>query len=253
MATINNYMKSSLNSMNTSMYTSLFGNSNDSTANFLSDYASVKNGSYGKLLKAYYTKGESSSGFPGASFLPDTKNTGMADSAQKLSRIQTVSSDLSKSSQALLNDSLWEKKETRSEDGTLRSDYDWDAITKAVSSFVKDYNQMLTTAVDSDTKGVLRNAYNMTEITRVNQRLLAEAGINIGEGNKLEVDTSKLKTAKMSTLKSLFQDSYSYVGSISQKVANINSAAGGKSLYTQNAKYSTTVASAIATTVDSEV
>ena len=36
------------------LFQSMSGNSN---LNFLSDYMSIKNGSYGKLMKAYYGKG----------------------------------------------------------------------------------------------------------------------------------------------------------------------------------------------------
>ena len=41
-------------------YSALFGGTSNSSSlggtNILSDYASIKNGSYGKLLKAYYAK-----------------------------------------------------------------------------------------------------------------------------------------------------------------------------------------------------
>ena len=41
-------------------YSALFGGTSDSSSvgntNMLSDYAAIKNGSYGKLMKAYYAK-----------------------------------------------------------------------------------------------------------------------------------------------------------------------------------------------------
>ena len=37
-------------------FSSLIGGATNSSANLLSDYASIKNGSYGKMMKAYYAK-----------------------------------------------------------------------------------------------------------------------------------------------------------------------------------------------------
>ena len=151
MATINDYMNSAFYSSKNSMVSSFFGGSSDSTSNFLSDYASVKNGSYGKLLKAYYAKDVSSAASSNSSSsVSGSKVPASTDSAQKLSTIQSSASDLSKSTQALMSESLWEKKTQTAEDGTTSSGYDWDTITKAGRSFVKDYNNMMDTAAESE-------------------------------------------------------------------------------------------------------
>jgi len=41
---------------------------------------------------------------------------------------------------------------------TTKEDYDWDSITKAVKSFVDNYNKTIESAGSSNTKDVLRNA-----------------------------------------------------------------------------------------------
>ncbi len=42
-------------------YSSLFSSMGSSSGNWLADYATIKNGSYGKLMKAYYAEAKSSS------------------------------------------------------------------------------------------------------------------------------------------------------------------------------------------------
>ena len=123
----------------------------------LADYASIKNGSYGKLLKAYYAKQD------------EEKAASGGDSVQKGALMKTGADALKKSADALNNDELWEKKKIKKKDEKTREeieveDYDWNAITKAVKSCVEDYNDVVEQAGDSNSKDVLRNAVWMTGI-----------------------------------------------------------------------------------------
>lgn len=142
-------------------YSALFGGTSDSSVgstNLLSDYAAIKNGSYGKLLKAYYAK-------------QDAENSaGTGDTSQKLTLMKTSADSLKKSADALNDSSLWEKKKIKKKDEetgeeTEVEDYDWEAITKAVKSFIEDYNDVVEEAGESNTKDVLRNAAWMTGMT----------------------------------------------------------------------------------------
>lgn len=82
-------------------FSALMGGTVNSSGNLLSDYASIKNGSYGKLLKAYYAK-------------QDAENASMSgDSAQKLTLMRLSADSLKKSADALNNSSLWEKRRLR--------------------------------------------------------------------------------------------------------------------------------------------
>ncbi|MBD5531169.1 MAG: hypothetical protein HDQ98_03045 [Lachnospiraceae bacterium] len=88
----------------------------------LADYASIKNGSYRKLLKAYYKKADADSSSGG-----DTK--------QNLTLMQSSANALSQSAQSLMNESLWKKKTTtvtdeKTGEKTTKNDYDWDTIIK---------------------------------------------------------------------------------------------------------------------------
>ena len=74
-------------------YSALFGGTSDSSSvgntNMLSDYAAIKNGSYGKLMKAYYAKQDAE------------KLSGKGDTSQKLTLMKTSADSLKKSADAL--------------------------------------------------------------------------------------------------------------------------------------------------------
>ena len=230
-------------------FSALTGGTANPSGNLLSDYASIKNGSYGKLLKAYYTK-------------QDTESASMSgDSRQKLTFMRSSSDSLKKSADALKDSSLWEKKKLKKKDeetGEVNEveDYDWDSITKAVKSFIEDYNAVVGQAGDSDTKNVLRNAMWMTDITDSVKNLLSKAGITIGKGNKLELDEDALKETNVMTLKSLFLGSGSFADKISQKAASMSNAAANAvarvrgTTYTKNGGYSDTLSKLLSSTLD---
>ena len=67
----------------------------------LSDYAAIKNGSYGKLLKAYYAKQDAE------------KAVTAGDSVHKSTLMKNGADALKKSADALNNDALWEKKKIK--------------------------------------------------------------------------------------------------------------------------------------------
>lgn len=229
-------------------YTSLFsGMSSSGTGLDLTDYAAIKNGSYGKLMKAYY-KNQS-----------DTKAAQSGDSKQTTTLLKSGADALQKSAAALMEDSLWEKKLVKKKDEktgeeTEVEDYDWEAITKAVDTFVEDYNNILSKAADSDDKNVLRNAARMTSVSTEMANLLDEVGIKIGSDNKLSVDSEKLKSASIGTLKTLFTGMHSFGDKIMQKATAIARAVSGtNNTYTNNATYSDTLSKLVSGKVDEEI
>ena len=87
---------------------------------------------------------------------------------QKSTLMKSGADALKKSADALNNDELWEKKKIKKKDEKTGKeikveDYDWEAITKAVKSFVEDYNDVVEQAGNSNSKDVLRSAVWMTE------------------------------------------------------------------------------------------
>ncbi len=227
---------SSVNTNYTDIFTSMgIGTSGSESAFSLTDYMSIKNGSYGKLLKAYYKK-------------QDAEETAAAESEKKqLSLLKNSADELKNSVLDLMDEDLFEKKtiETKDEktgEVTKKEDYDWDAIVKAVKAFVEDYNTVIGSAGESDDKGVLRNASWLTQTTEANEKLLESVGITIDSVNKLKLDEDALKQANISTLKLIFQGVNSYADKVVRKAAQIGTAAvqgtnAGGSAYTNTADY----------------
>ncbi len=217
--------------------------------NFLSDYASIKNGSYGKLLKAYYNKTRDTSDTTGTDKSSKLSTSLATDSAKTLAAIDSAADKLKESADALINkgkDSLFKEKDVtvKNEDGTTTTtkEYDMDAIYKSVSSFVKDYNSLLDTVKKSDSTSVQKSTSNMTNITSLYSKTLEKVGITVGSDNKLSIDEEKFKAADTSLLKSTFNNSPSFAYSISSQASYIDFAASREATkantYNFNGNYS---------------
>ena len=207
-------------------FNSFFGTSSAdnsaSGASWLSEYASIKNGSYGKLAKAYYAKKSGTD--------EKTAKAEQEKQQQTDNRIATTADTLKDAASATIDvASLFEKKEltVTKEDGTTekKNDYDYDAIYKAVKKFADSYNEMLTQGEKSDKTGVLSPTAHMVSATLKNSRLLADAGITVNKDNSLSVDEEKLKSTKITTLKALFHGKNSYADQIASKASLIGNAA----------------------------
>jgi hypothetical protein len=212
MATISAYDSSSISVLFSSLSTSS-SSSSTNTSGLLgisfTDYASIRNGSYFKLLNAYYSDSASSEVKSAVSNSTSTSS----DSTKTLSAIKSDAQSLEKSSAALLatdKSNLFAEKTTTAEDGTSTTGYDTDSIYKAVSQFVSDYNDVIDSAADSNTTSILRAAKNMVNYSSVNANSLAKVGITIDSDNKLVLDKDTFEKADMSKVKSIFQDKGSY-------------------------------------------
>ena len=83
-------------------FSALFSGTSDSSSvgntNMLSGYAAIKNGSYGKLMKAYYAKQDAE------------KLSGKGDTSQKLTLMKTSADSLKKSAEKEAEEAEQEKK-----------------------------------------------------------------------------------------------------------------------------------------------
>lgn len=202
-----------------------FGGSKNSSgisgmAGLLGDYSSIKNGSYGKLMKSYYgiekaSKKESSS----ISTAKDKENT--------IKQLKSSSEDLSESAKALYgksgSNSVFAKKSTTDENGNKKESYDVDAIYKRVSDFAKSYNDMLVAANKSENDKVVSSVASMITTTGQNKNMLSELGISISSENyRMTIDEDAFKKADMSVAKSLFSGTGSYGYNIAAKASMVN-------------------------------
>jgi hypothetical protein len=214
MATISAYDSSSISvlfsSLTTNKTSSVSSVSNDLLGISYSDYASIKNGSYHKLLSAYYSTDSSSSELK--SVVSNSTSTSK-DSSKTLTSIQSDAESLASSADTLLatgKSDIFAETTKTAEDGTTTTGYDTDAIYSAVNKFVSDYNSLIDSAADSNTTSILRAAKNMVNYSSVNSNALSKIGITIGTDNKLTLDKDTFEKADMSKVKSLFRDSGSY-------------------------------------------
>ena len=185
-------------------YSALFSSLNKSSGavnnNFLSDYASIKNGSYGKLLRAYYSEDGSNSSVKS---IASKKTTAVSDTDKKaLTKLQNSTDSLKDAADALLT--------TGSKSVFGKEDKVTDAAYDAVSKFVNDYNSVLdasknvsSNAVDSRVTGLINN-------TTSNSKMLGQVGISVGSDGRLSIDKDTFTKADVSKVKTLFQGNGSF-------------------------------------------
>ncbi len=227
----NNSVGSLFSSLNTT-------NKSSDLSSLLSEYSSIRSGSYKKLLTKYYADDSSSN--KSASTTTSTSN----DSTKKLASIQSGAKSLSSSASDLISvgtKSLFNKVSKTAEDGSTSKVYDTDEIYKAVKSFVDSYNGVIDSTETTNTANIANSVKSMITSTKTNQNLLKSLGITVDSDFKLSIDEKKFKSADMSVAKSLFNGSGSYAYQISSKASMINhyaeSEASKANTYGSNGKY----------------
>ena len=224
-----------INSRNnySNLFSSIFSSSSGGSGvnNFLADYASIKNGSYGKLMKAYYARNKedvSSTARKTANYKPNPVKKSV-DSAETLTKIKQNADDLKASADTLLktgSDSVFESN-------------DREALYNAVSSFVSNYNSVLDTAGKSDTATIQNRASMMANATNANKNLLEKIGVNLSD-NRLSIDKEAFEAADINTIKSLFNENYSYANRISSYASYISNKAAAEGASATSKPSSTT-------------
>lgn len=205
--------------------------SNVASSDFLGQYASIKNGSYGKLMKAYYGKNASDS-VKKLAQNTDTRKTTTSEETTNIAKVQTTTDALKESADALLangSKSLFQQVDitTKDENGveTTTKGYSTDAIYNALNSFVLRYNAVVDAAGNISDKSVSGRIDSMTGATVSNYKLLNRVGITVGENGKLSINKDAFSKADMNTVKNLFHGSGSYGYQISAQSSMINFAA----------------------------
>lgn len=209
----------------------------------LSEYASIRSGSYGKLMRSYFsmdsTKGTSKSDDSTKNTIEDlaTTTSTSKDSTKTLAAIESDAKELTDSAKALYTHSN-NKVFTKDSGGS----YDTDKIYKAVKRFADDYNSMLDTAGKSSTNRISRSVSSMKNETSYNEKPLKEIGITVDEKTgKLSVDETTFKSADTEKIKNLFNGTGSYAYSVATKAAMTESYAKSEAAksntYTKNGTY----------------
>jgi len=210
-----------LNKYTTTDYSTLFNSmpktkesSGDGFTNLATEYNSIRTGSYGKLLSAYYKK----------------MNGG--DSATEAMQKETANRQLVGGNASSLKSAAKTLSKIDFYDDT---DAGKEKSLKAVKDFVSSYNSVIDTADDVNSKSILRNAVWMTNITKKSAGLLNELGISVGKDNKLTLDETKWANAHNSTKAALFNGRQGFAEKMVYKANQMTNFSAEKASYTASA------------------
>lgn len=171
------------------------------TMSWLGDYASIKNGSYGKLMKAYYSETGNNSAVKSMAQKTTAKTNSELKSAKTdLSKADSSADALKASADALLKKGA----------GSVFEKDDKDAVYDAVSSFVKDYNETVKAAGNVSDKSVAGRLSSLTGNTSVYAKQLSAIGITIQDDKTLSIDKEAFQKADATKVQNLFQGNGSF-------------------------------------------
>lgn len=184
---------------------SFFGGTGSS--NFFSDYASIRNGSYRRLLKAYYGTNNSSSTTSGTrsktsnvldQILEERKNPKVSkETGEANSKLTAGIPTLTNAVKALQNDTTY----TASEDGKKSAQ---DKVVSALKNYVAEYNDVVSAAKKSTLSGKTSHVAGMMKSTTANADKLKEIGITINANGTLQFIEGQAKRADISKVQELF-------------------------------------------------
>ena len=217
-------------------YSFLFSNlngSNNSNNIFnsinLSDYNSIKTGTYGKLLKEYYKKVDTEE--TDSTSKKNTVNKPDSEAIKELKQIQTDANALRDAAGKLMQ---------RGSSSTLGSD-DMNKAYAAVKDFADKYNTLMEEGSESDSKSIKRTAEGMVDLMKDYKESLNEIGITIDKDNKLVVDKDTFMKSSMDNVQDLFRGNNSLSYLTSMRAVSISNTAYSESnqsnLYTGNGSY----------------
>lgn len=236
------------------LFDSLNNNSKSNSNNIfnaidLGEYHSIKSGTYGKLLKAYYAKDEVEASDDTKDTDSKKKTLAQDTAVEKLTEVSGNADTLEDSAEKLISrgtDSLFKEKELTVKDAsgeeTTVMGYDTDAIYKAVKDFTTKYNSFLESVEDSDSSKLDQEKDNLTSVVTDYAAELEKVGITINEkDNTLSVDEKTFKAADIDDLKKLFNGNASFTYKVATKASMVGATAESEANtmknYTSNGTY----------------
>ena len=229
-----------LGSGTSDIYSSLLGGGSgtDASSTLLTDYASIKNGSYGKMMKAYYAKTSEEEGTSASGSNSKTKNTdaASASAARKFYETATAMNSLDYSEDNI--DELYDK----------------------VSEYIKNYNALMTAASKSENASVKAQADALNDYTYQNYKLFSRLGITMNSDRTLSINEDTFKkvdektgATNIPTLKTLFQGINSFADKAADRASKIYSlASDGDYVTSSKAKYAGSTGSYVASSSKKE-
>lgn len=207
-----------------SMFASLgSGASSAAGSNFLTDYAAIKNGSYGRLMKSYYgtakASSTSSSGQSSSSsnvidkILEEKKHPKVSKEAQEANANLTTGLSSLKTSVATL-----QNEKTYAD--TVNGSSAVDKTVSAMKAYVENYNNVVSAAKNSTLANKTAYVANMMSSTAANADKLSEIGVTVNANGTLDLDVAKLKEAGVSKVQEMFspEDIMSYGSTVASRL-----------------------------------
>lgn len=209
MSTINGFDPNAMSSLFSSMgTTNTSSTSNGMLGINLNDYASIRNGSYGKLMKSYYALDEEK--------VNDKKSKNDTDDSDATIRgIKTTADELKDSAAALYSSKSLFAKDANGE-------YNMEAIYEKVSAFIEGYNSMIGSVGSAETEGIANAGASIVNNTSNNIDMLSKLGVSVsGADFTLSIDKEKFLKANISDVKSMFSGVGSFAYQVGAKASRI--------------------------------
>lgn len=188
-------------------------NMTNTIASLTTDYDSIRNGSYGKVTKAYYAKAAVTDSDDDTT--TEKKKNLKADSvsSSSLEKVASKATNLESSVSALAKNSLY-----------TESGYNADVVSDKVNSFVKSYNSLINEA-DSSSLAVRAKENKLTAVSESYESKLNAIGISINKDKTLSVDKNKLHAAAANDVAELFGKNAGFSSAVSASADSIASTA----------------------------
>lgn len=203
------------------------GSSNSSTNlySLFSERASIKNGTYKRLLKNYFsTVGGDSNGTTSAAKRRSSSN--IIDELLKEKMYPTVSKETQEANSNLtsglgsLQSSVSALQKSSTYEDTENGSTAADKVVSAMKSYVTSYNNVVTASKSSTLTNKTAYVANMMSTTSKNANQLAEIGVTLKQDGTLQLDETKLKNTDISKVQKLFSSDniQSYGSTIASRV-----------------------------------
>ena len=212
-------------------YSGLFQSlsSSSGNSNFLADYASLKSGSYGRLMKAYYgTTVNSSSTSSGTGtrtsnvldkILEERKNPKVSEEVQEANaNLTTGISNLKKTVASLQNDSTYTATQNAQTGQVSQSATD--QTVSAMKDYVAQYNDVVNASKKSTMTNKTGYIANVMHTTAANADKLKEIGVTINADGTLMLNEKKLRETDVTKVQDLFssKDIMSYGSTVASRL-----------------------------------
>ncbi len=206
---------------------SLYGSNNNSTNlySLFSERNAIKNGTYKKLLKSYYSSLEENSGSK-TSVSKRRGQNNIIDKLLKEKMYPTVSKETQEANTNLTNgiSSLKSSISTLQSEKTFEDTENGktasEKVVSAMKSYVTNYNNVVTASKSSTLSNKTAYVANMMSTTSKFEKELGEIGVMLKSDGTLQLDETKLKNADLSKVQKLFstENIQSYGSTIASRV-----------------------------------